>query len=342
MIQYLLPLGIAAAALLAGCSRDEDEGKSPDASKKTPETKASASSAANETPPIRFKAVYLDMDGTTLDPEHEIRPATLAAVDDYRRCGGKLGIATGRVFGQVERYLPKLRPDLPLILFNGGLAIEPDRSKIYFTSRLDAATLRRAIAAGRSIDGIEATVVQLAKVSFVDSGSPKVSAFLERVDIAAERCEDLEASVKRAEAEGDFPIKVLYYVDPKKVDSVAKKLAKSFEGAPSKPVVSSTETVEILPPNIDKGRSLRRLIESLGYSRDDVIVFGDSGNDRGMVGAELFPAGVAMGNCRAVTCSSALFVAGRNDTDTISNVIRRLVMTDSCPYRGLEEVSVER
>ena len=106
--------------------------------------------------------------------------------------------------------------------------------------------------------------------------------------------------------------------------------------------MSSSQTVEILPPNIDKGASLAKVVKELGYARDDVIVFGDSGNDRNMVSAALFPASIAMGNCRAVTCSAALFVAGKNDTDTISNILRRLVMTDGCPYRRLELITPEK
>ena len=96
-------------------------------------------------------------------------------------------------------------------------------------------------------------------------------------------------------------------------------------------VISSPQTVEILPKGVDKGITLQRVIAKNNFEIDEVVVFGDSGNDATMVGE--FPVSMAMENCRKNTCEAALFKIGKNDTDTIARVIKRLVMRKSCRER---------
>lgn len=83
----------------------------------------SAYNSARITRNMKFKAVFLDMDGTTLDNHHEISANTIAVVRDLSARGVMIGIATGRSVANLLKYIEQMalpQPFVPLICYNGG------------------------------------------------------------------------------------------------------------------------------------------------------------------------------------------------------------------------------
>jgi hydroxymethylpyrimidine pyrophosphatase-like HAD family hydrolase len=73
----------------------------------------------------------------------------------------------------------------------------------------------------------------------------------------------------------------------------------------------------------NKGDALRRLRESLGIAREEVIVFGDGANDAPL----LREAGlaIAMANGAEETRATAQIIAPSNDEDGVAVVLERLL-----------------
>ena len=86
---------------------------------------------------IRFKAIYLDLDGTTLASNDKPRAATLEILERYRNCGGKVGIITGRTLPRMKMYLDDIKPNLPLVLYNGGVVYDASGSDLMYKGEFD-------------------------------------------------------------------------------------------------------------------------------------------------------------------------------------------------------------
>ncbi len=277
---------------------------------------------------IRFQAMYLDMDGTALSSDHSIRPSTIEALNLYKECGGRVGIATGRTLEQVRPYLEKIKPDLPMVLFNGGAVVDPSDERLLFSAAMDYHTAKDIIKKAKG-DGVRGVFVNYSKETLLDRRNADMDAFLKRANISGVKiCPDLVECVgEREKKDGELPIKILFVVEPPKNEYIASKLNEVL-GDKGRAITSHKEAIEVLPKGTDKADALKKIFSQNGLEQDQVIVFGDSNNDTQMV--DEIPVSIAMGNCRPDTCEAALFKIGTNDTDSIARVIKRLVLLENC------------
>jgi mannosylfructose-6-phosphate phosphatase len=72
----------------------------------------------------------------------------------------------------------------------------------------------------------------------------------------------------------------LHDADAATLADIEERLASA--GIAARPVYSSNRDLDILPDGVDKGAALSWLCRQLGMSHDDVVVAGDTNNDRSM------------------------------------------------------------
>ncbi|MBR6767610.1 MAG: HAD-IIB family hydrolase, partial [Clostridia bacterium] len=84
---------------------------------------------------------------------------------------------------------------------------------------------------------------------------------------------------------------------------------------------SKAHYIEIVPENVDKGTSLKKLGEYLGITRDEIMAFGDGQNDVAML--EYAGSGYTMANsCKeALACTD--LIAPPNTEDGVAQVIEQ-------------------
>ena len=82
---------------------------------------------------------------------------------------------------------------------------------------------------------------------------------------------------------------------------------------------------EIMPKGIDKGRTLKKLVNHLGLTRENVICCGDSGNDIPMI--RYAGLGVAMENALPEVKDAADYITLSNDEEGILHVVNRFMIT---------------
>jgi len=280
--------------------------------------------ACQGAPKIRFPAVYLDMDGTSLGADGRVRPATVRALERYRACGGRVGVATGRVLAQVTPHLGDLRPDLPIILYNGAVMMSPDGARTLYEEKLAPDALRAALAASKGLAGVEAVLLQRADATFLDRDA---TAYFEETvpgwDIGADG-----VGPDLYELSGGDAVKLLLFVEPAQAEAVRDALTDAM-GDRARAVISSGITVEVLGPGVNKARPIRMALEAAGIAATDVLTVGDAGNDVEML--RDLGLGIAMGNCRPEACAAATARIGPHDTDAIAALLERTAMTPACP-----------
>ncbi len=280
-----------------------------------------ALAACSTAPQVRYQSIYIDMDGTLLGPDHEPRQATLDAIRRYQACGGSVGIATGRTYEQVEAYLPRIGPDLPIVLFNGALVAQADGSIVSVT-HLPEEALRPALEAGARLPGVWATLIHEERDTWVDRETDELTAMLTKGHVHPNGViQDIASNYQGT------PVKIMYFVRKEQMDETARAVTEAV-GDSAIAVVTGPITLEVMARGVNKAVSIRKVLESRGIDPRNGMTFGDSGNDVEML-STLGP-GLAMGNCRQAACDAALARIGGHDTDAIADAIEKLAILPEC------------
>ncbi len=291
-----------------------------------PESPAAPLESSTRAP--RFPVIYIDMDGTLLGDDHEPRAASLEALADYQACGGRFGIATGRTAEQVRPYLDRLHPDLPLVLFNGAVVMDPTAEEILFANPLETAHIGPLLERLGADERVMTIFLSFSDRTWVYPDAPGLAELAARIHTEIDRvCDSPESCVPPESDDGSPLLKMLVITH----GDVAQALASSVtEYLPEgiRAVVGFPSALEIIAADVNKAAAIRRVLSERGLSVDETLVFGDSGNDVEMV-TEI-PVSIAMEGCHPQTCGAALLRGGDNDTDTIARVIRSLAMGPGC------------
>ena len=79
--------------------------------------------------------------------------------------------------------------------------------------------------------------------------------------------------------------------------------------------------LELVPPGIDKARSLAVLLEKLNMKKEEMVAIGDGYNDLSMI--KFAGLGVAMGNAQEPVKKAADYITLSNDEDGVAVVVER-------------------
>jgi Cof subfamily protein (haloacid dehalogenase superfamily) len=281
---------------------------------------------------VRLPILYLDMDGTTLDSNHRIRPETLPALQLFRECGGLVGLASGRTLDQVRPYLDELKPNLPLVLYNGAVTLTPDGRSALAQASLNQDSVQRLLDAISDLQShseqFSAVVAQYADGTTLGEISIKgTESVLGSLGIVTDAmCPLRDCTLAKAmRGERSWPAKIMAVVPSDRADAVSATISKALGGT-ARAFVSDPRAaaVEVVPVETNKAIAIERAVLARGYTLSNVVAFGDSQNDVEMLARSGM--GIAMANCHPRACESALFMTGSNDSDAISRVILRFLV----------------
>lgn len=236
--------------------------------------------AAMKRPP-RFVAV--DLDGTVLIESVGLTPRTLAAFKALKAGGIIPLVATGRPRKSALRWVEALGADSGLVCHNGAVVYDA-QARIVAETTIPEPTARRLIEESRHIE-----------VHFHGFAGDEWLFELERPGTA--RYERRAAFPGRRVSFDSLPRlgfhKAMFVGSDEEAvyvtDRIRQRMGPLLEVYPT-----GSGFVELVAPGIGKGKSLSRLVESLGGSMEEVIAFGDAWNDEDML--LMAGIGVAMGN----------------------------------------------
>ena len=276
---------------------------------------------------MSYRLLALDVDGTLLDPDGELRASVRQAIIAARQTRLRVILCTGRRFRSTRPLAQALQLDGPIVVHNGALVKDIASAETLYCHPLPESLYRR---------GLEALRQLAPPLAYVD-------AFHEQIDILAEPIEhlhpfqreylrdhlsycrfveDLGAACRRrvvmlsVMAEADR----LRALRPAVEEALAGQghtkmlLNKNYRG----------HILEVLPATVSKWQALERLIAAEGLAAADVMAIGDDHNDLEMIrGAGL---GVAMGNAVDAVRDAAGYVTGSNADDGVVQALERFVL----------------
>ena len=266
-----------------------------------------------------YKLIALDMDGTLLTSDKKVSDRNKKAIKAAEEKGIKVVLASGRPAEGLRHYLEELellKEDDYVLSFNGGVSQKAKSGEV----------ISRTVLKGRDLKYINNIAKEL---------NVNIHAFSEKSGLITPKISkytEVEADINKINIgivdfdtidDEENIIKVMI-IDPEEVlEEAIKKLPKELYEKYT--VLRSTPFfLEFMNKEVDKGEGLKRLAESLGIKREEVIAMGDAGNDLSMI--KYAGLGVAMENGFAEDKENAQFITKSNDEDGVAYAIEKFVL----------------
>lgn len=244
-----------------------------------------------------IKLIALDLDGTLLMPDKSLsernKKALKRAVEEE---GAAVTLATGRAYGLVKMILDEAPFIQYAVLSNGAIAADA-KGNILFKKVLTGSQ------ALEIFDYVFKTFPDIDKeMDFFENGIRIVGTgwaeYIRRMNIdegtkklleKSQSVADQRAYLKKSEGVEKISVRFLNSDDKNAAFKVLEEHFKDFQ------VCSSLDcNIEITCRGITKSLGLQKLTQHLGIGMEEVIAFGDNGNDYEMI--RDCGIGVAMGN----------------------------------------------
>lgn len=268
---------------------------------------------------MKIKLVAVDLDGTLLTDNRDITPQVFDAVQDAKKAGVKVVIATGRPISGVQKILKDLKLTDPgdyVITFNGGLV-------------QDAATAEDVVKETLSYDDyldieLLARKLKLPMHASTKQGMYTANRNIGKYTIYESMLVDSPVFYRTPEEmAGKEIVKIMMVDEPDILDEKIKLIPQAFF---DKYNISKSAPfyLEITPKTASKGKAIQYLAEYLGLTLDQTMAIGDQENDRSML--EMVHNPVVMENGTAELKKIAKYITKSNQESGVAHAIREWVL----------------
>ena len=235
------------------------------------------------------KMIAIDLDGTTLNDQHELTPTTIDVLQQVAALGHKIVIVTGRPFRNSKEIYEQIGVGGPIVNFNGGYCHHPqDENWEYTYKKLVPNHVAKKIA--ELFPSLEKATVLMAETNRLVYSTlleiPDKTYFPEGTEIVPLTPEDL----------GKEKINCLtLFSDKKDQAELRHLLLKAFPDEIDVRTWGGTfPCLEIVAKQVEKSVGVKHLAQVWNISQENILAFGDEDNDREML--SFAGLGVAMKN----------------------------------------------
>ena len=261
----------------------------------------------------KFDGILLctDLDATLLNDEHIVSQENIAAIEYFKAEGGMFTFVTGRVPSGARLMLEYVKPNAPVVTFNGAGIYDFEKNELLWGTYLDDKAKEIIEYAENRMPGMGLVVCTDEKVYF-PLLNPWVDEYykLENFPLDTTYYRDISEKWKKA----------LFVSSNEDILKIKQLVSESGMGENFDFVQSCANYYEILPKGATKGTGLERLAGILGIDRNKIIACGDNENDITMI--EYAGIGVAVENAIDALKSAADIVTVSNNEHAIAKVIK--------------------
>jgi len=269
---------------------------------------------------MAIELIAIDMDGTLLNPQHEVTPAVKQALAAARAKGVQIVLATGRPYMGVERYLQELdlqQEGCYCITNNGALVHNAQDGSVIaeISLTIDDYHYFEKLACQLGVHFHALTKTDLFTANRDVSRYTVHESFTTGIPLKFCPAEEMDLALT-------FP-KVMMIDHPGVLDRAISQIPAEAR-ARYTIMKSSPYFLEILDRRVNKGEGVKALAEKLGIARENVMTLGDQENDIAML--EYAGIGVAMGNALDSVKAVSQFVTKTNMEDGVAFAINKFVL----------------
>lgn len=263
---------------------------------------------------MKYKILFLDIDGTLLSSKGEISTGTLRALLHIQQQGIPVVLASGRPYGgmlKLAKTLKLAQYGGYILCYNGAKVVDVRADKILREILMPQAQAAEVFALAEKL-GLH---VLTYNGSTIISQHPKHPYIMRESEITGLPIAKFDGDVSKL----DFPIhKCLVVGDTEELIAAARvftdTLGEGISAARSSPIF-----LEVTPTGVDKAAGVCALLDILHIPTAQAVACGDGFNDVPML--QCAGLGIAMGNApQGVKDSADLIVAGNDENGLVEAI----------------------
>lgn len=263
---------------------------------------------------LPFKAVAVDMDGTFLDDrkqfDHEQFDQLLT---EFEKRGVHFIVASGRPYVRLKQDFKGFADRMDFVTLNGSrLIIKGKDAASYPMNRADVLELLDDVQAKY---GKMATMVFQKDIAYLHSEIDK-----DERDFLAYFAGNSDVIDDWNDLPEDDIYQITFGMDSKHAADVEEAFNKDHENKISA-FASATFAIDVNVKGVSKGSGLERLLAKMDMTGDDLIAFGDGGNDIPMLDFAKYS--YAMANGMDKVKKHAKFIAPANTENGVFSVLQK-------------------
>ncbi|CAE7561619.1 YBEY [Symbiodinium sp. CCMP2592] len=280
---------------------------------------------------FRCKAVITDVDGTLMPfgKNKKISERNQQALQKAFDEGLAVCVATGRIPGPWYDELCAQVPLGPGVFANGALVLEPGPGpspKILAASNLPAAAVEAVLeqTSGGRFGGLRILVLAATmwegSLRYVELAPEGPTWATDLIRSAGEPDTVLLPTLRPLKDVHKFVLFTLPEEDGwAAMADVVDSFQRSLAGTGVAILDCGPRQCEILPPEVNKGTGVKKLLEGLGLSLDSALACGDAENDVEML--EMVGLGIAVGDGKPKALAAADIVVSPSTEDGVAEAI---------------------
>lgn len=284
-----------------------------------------------------IKLIAFDLDGTVFDDHKKIPPATKNILERAAGKGIEIIPATGRPYKGLCAEVENLQGVRYVLTTNGGGIYERETGRCIYQDCMKLEELLRLLSRLEELDVMADAFVQgdsymtRKKVPLIDGidGPEEIKDYIRTSRTVVED----QAAALRERGDDVEKLTINFAVDRqgKRIDY--DKAWRILEDFPKFHAVSGgMQNIEVTAAGVTKASALLWLGQYLKIKPEEMIAFGDSGNDIDMLRAAGI--GVAMGNAEQEVKETADFVTKTNTEGGVVHALKRFVPELAEPEGG--------
>lgn len=263
-----------------------------------------------------IRLIALDMDDTLLNEHSQITPRTMKALKDAMATGCRICLSSGRMLEAMLPTAEAIGVNAPMLLYNGSLIYDYRTDETIYSPQIQYDVAMKIAETARDL-GVYIQVYP-GKGYYCDYINDYTRAYANSI-----RVEPIEVKMPITEWMKQHPsgMQKMLVIDTPEGATRAQMALREAVPHGACFLKSKAHYIEIVPENVDKGKSLEKLGEHLGLAREEIMAFGDGQNDVAML--EYAGFGYAMANsCKeALACTD--LIAPPNTEDGVAQVIEK-------------------
>lgn len=271
------------------------------------------------------KMVAVDMDGTFLDDKKQYNRARFqACYEEMKRRGIKFVVASGNQYYQLKSFFPDIASEIAFVAENGAWILDRDEELFCGAfSREDVNAVLDTLQRGN-----------YPNLKYILCGRNSAYHFntMDEQWLVKMRhyCHRLKAIDSLADVGDDRLFKFALNLSDDYVDILMADIERLHQGAAAA-TSSGHGSVDLIVPGLHKANGLRLLQQRWDISSDEVLAFGDGGNDLEMLVQSRFS--FAMQNAPQRVKDAARYGAPSNNQEGVLQVIEQMLAGEG-PFAG--------
>lgn len=263
----------------------------------------------------------VDLDDTLLGPDKLISQANAEAIQELRRLGVRVVLASGRRHENILRFHRQLDLHGPIVSCNGAFVMDAETREVLHERLVPPDLAAEVLAEGNRL-GITQNYYHTDGGLYVHERTPWTDLYQSRTGT------DLVVFGDLTQLAGDSPQKIIWVDDAERVARLFPEMEARYAGR-LYVTVTDAEFLEFMALGVSKAVGMAAVARRYGIEPSEVLAFGDGNNDVPLL--EWAGLSVAMSDARESAKAAADLVTPPGNPETsFARAVRAILTRPTC------------